>query len=159
MEPPSKHRIHLVEETDFRLDTTPLRQGVLFALDAEGVPPAEVVVLLADDERIRGLNRDFRGIDEPTDVLTFPNCEGASGDLAIAVPYAARQASARGVPLATELAYLAIHGALHLCGLDDATEEEADEMRRLMSRAAVRAGLPPDEAWGSLLHEPEVVPC
>lgn len=153
MEPPSKHRISLVNETDYRLVSTFLCQGIAAALDAEGVPPAEVVVLLADDDRIQTLNREFRGLNEPTDVLTFPSGDGADGDLAIAVPYAERQAALRGVPLDTELAYLAIHGALHLCGLDDATEEEADEMRRRMSRAAVAVGLPPDEAWGSLLHE------
>ena len=153
MEPPSKHRIHLVNETQRRLVTAPLRRGVAAALDAEGVERAEVVVLLADDDRIQTLNREFRGKDEATDVLTFPSGEGADGDLAIAVPYAERQAKRRGVPLPTELAYLAIHGALHLCGYDDETEAQADEMRHLMSRAAVAAGLPPDEAWGSLLHE------
>lgn len=153
MEPPSKHRISLVNETDYRLVSDYLCRGVAAALDAEGVAQAEVVVLLADDDRIRNLNREFRGLDEATDVLTFPSGEGADGDLAIAVPYAERQAALRGVPLDTELAYLGIHGALHLCGLDDATEEEADEMRRRMSRAAIAVGLPPDEAWGSLLHE------
>jgi len=153
MEPPSQHRISLVNETDYRLVSTSLCRGVAAALDAEGIAQAEVIVLLADDDRIRSLNREFRGIDEATDVLTFPSGEGADGDLAIAVPYAERQAALRGVPLDTELAYLGIHGALHLCGLDDHTEEEADEMRRRMSQAAVAIGLPPDEAWGSLLHE------
>lgn len=153
MEPPSKHRIEVVDETQRRLDGTLVRRAVRAALDQEGASPAEVAVLLATDERVQALNREFRGVDEPTDVLTFPSGDGAGGDLAIAVPYAARQAQRRGVPLPTELAYLAIHGALHLCGLDDATEAEADEMRRRMSRAAVAVGLPPDEAWGSLLHE------
>ena len=157
MEPPSPHRIQVVVESPLGFDDVPLRRGIAAALDAEGVRGADVVVLLADDDRIQALNREFRGRDEATDVLTFPSGEGADGDLAIAVPYAARQAARRGVPLDTELAYLAIHGALHLCGLDDATEDEADEMRRRMSRAAVAVGLPPDEAWGSLLHED--APC
>lgn len=153
MEPPSRHRIHIVNETRGRLVVRPLRQGVLAALRQEAAPPSEVNVLLASDDRVRRLNRDFRGVDEATDVLTFPSGEGADGDIAIDVDYAGRQAQRRGVPLKVELAYLAIHGALHLCGLDDATEAEADEMRRRMSHAAVAAGLPPDEAWGSLLHE------
>ncbi len=153
MEPPSPYRIHFVDESQRRLVHDSLCQGIVAALEAEDVLEAEVTVLLTDDERIRELNRRFRGLDEPTDVLTFPSGEGADGDLAIAVPYAERQAAVRGVPLQTELAYLAIHGALHLCGLDDATEGEADEMRRRMSRAAVSVGLPPDESWGSLLHE------
>ena len=153
MEPPSQHRIQIVDETRQGLVHDSLRRGVRAALDLEHVPPSEVTVLLTDDERVKALNREFRAIDDATDVLTFPAGEAADGDLAIAVPYAARQAARRGVPLDTELAYLAIHGALHLCGLDDATEDEADEMRRRMSRAAVAIGLPPDEAWGSLLHE------
>ncbi len=126
MEPPSKHRIEVVDETQRRLDGTLVRRAVRAALDQEGASPAEVAVLLATDERVQALNREFRGVDEPTDVLTFPSGDGVGGDLAIAVPYAARQAQRRGVPLPTELAYLAIHGALHLGGLDDATEAEAD---------------------------------
>ena len=157
MEPPSKHRIQVVDETPAGLVHDSLRRGVRAALDLERAPPSEVTILLTGDERVRELNREFRGIDDATDVLSFPLGEDSSGDLAIAVPYAARQAARRGVPLDTELAYLAIHGALHLCGLDDATEADADEMRRRMSRAAVVIGLPPDEAWGSLLHGDE--PC
>jgi hypothetical protein len=60
-------------------------------------------------------------------------------------------------PLDTELAYLAIHGALHLCGLDDHTEEEADEMRHRMSRAAVAIGLRPTKPGAlSFMRVPEV---
>ena len=156
MEPPSKYRIQFVDESGYRLSSDASRRGMTAALDAQGAPPAEIVVLLAGDDRVRRLNHDFRGIDEATDVLTFPSGDGADGDIVIAVPYAERQARLRGVPLDVEFTYLAIHGALHLCGLDDATEAEADEMRRLMSRAAVAAGLPPDEAWGSLLHDREI---
>ena len=153
MEPPSLSRIEIVERTDRRSDRDLLRLAIATALDSEDLGASEVVLLLTDAREIRTLNRRFRGIDEETDVLTFPSGEGADGDIAIAVDYASRQADLRGVPLGTELAYLAIHGALHLCGLDDATEDEADEMRRRMSRVAVRIGLPADESWGSLLHE------
>lgn len=153
MEPPSRHRIDVVNETGRRLILAPLRRGIEAALAQEAASPSEVVVLLADDERIQVLNRDFRHLDEVTDVLTFPSGDAASGDLAIAVPYAERQAAKRGVPLRIELAYLAIHGALHLCGYDDHTDAERDEMLRRMNTAAVAAGLPSDDAWGSLLHE------
>ncbi len=158
MEPPSQHRVHVVDETRERLVHDALRRGVLAALGREGAAPSEVTVLLTSDERVHDLNLAFRGVDSATDVLTFPSGEGADGDVAIAVPYARRQAERRGVPFETEIAYLAIHGALHLCGLDDATEAEAVEMRRRMSGAAVAAGLPPDEAWGSILHE-EIAGC
>lgn len=158
MEPPSQHRIEVVDETHGRLVDGTVRRAVEATLLQENAPLSEVSILFASDEYVRRLNRVFRGVDEPTDVLTFPSGEGADGDIAIAMGYAARQAQARGVPLRVELAYLAIHGALHLCGLDDATDAEADEMRRRMSRAAIAIGLPPDEAWGSILHE-EALPC
>ncbi|MFX8316485.1 rRNA maturation RNase YbeY, partial [Acinetobacter baumannii] len=74
------------------------------------------------------MNSEFRGIDQPTDVLTFPadqSVVGAPlGDIAIGVGYATRQARARGVSLTQELCYLAIHGALHLAGFDDETEQD-----------------------------------
>jgi rRNA maturation RNase YbeY len=114
-------------------------------------------VLLTHDEDIRRLNREFRHLDEPTDVLTFPSGEeDPLGDIAIALPYASRQAEKRGVPLEQELAYLAIHGALHLAGFDDETEPERARMVREMNRIATELGLPPDEEWGSLLHEEPV---
>ena len=153
MEPPSLTRIEVVERTESRSDRDFLRLAVAVALAVEGADSPEVTLLLTDEREIRDLNRRFRGLDEATDVLTFPVGEGADGDIAIAVDYAARQAERRGVPLATELAYLAIHGALHLGGLDDQTEVEAEAMRRRMSDVAVSLGLPADEAWGSLLHE------
>ena len=153
MEPPSLPRIEIVERTIIRSDHDLLRLGIAATLADEGYRPEEVNLLLTDETEVRNLNRRFRDLNEPTDVLTFPADEEANGDIAIAVDYAARQAEKRGVPLDTELAYLAIHGALHLCGLDDETEDEADEMRRRMSRIAVRIGLPPDDSWGSLLHE------
>ncbi len=117
---------------------------------------AEVDVLLTTDERVAQLNREFRGVRGPTDVLTFPSdgFPGAPlGDIAIAIPYAQRQALARGVDLAQELAFLAIHGALHLLGYDDETEPERAAMVDEMNRCAERAGLEPDREWASLLHE------
>ncbi len=90
----------------------------------------EVTVLLADDARIRELNRAFRGKNKTTDVLSFPaaeNGEGAVGDLAISVPIAAAQAEAHGHTLVQELQILALHGLLHLAGLDH--ETDAGEMR------------------------------
>lgn len=122
----------------------------------QGLPEREVCVLLSDDEEVRRLNREFRQIDEATDVLTFPadsSLPGAPlGDIAISVPYAERQAKARGVALAQEIGFLAIHGALHLAGFDDESEPDRIKMVEEMNRAAVVAGLHPDENWCSLLH-------
>jgi rRNA maturation RNase YbeY len=115
-------------------------------------------VLLATDEEVQDLNRRFREIDEPTDVLTFPaqpipGQEPALGDIAIAVPYAARQAQIRGIKTEEELQYLAIHGALHLLGWDDETEPDRAKMFAEMDRVGRLAGLPPEPEWCSLLHQ------
>jgi rRNA maturation RNase YbeY len=125
------------------------------AFRRHGKPNAKACLLLTSEERVRELNRTFRGVDESTDVLTFPAGTYAGddlGDVAIAVPYAERQAKLRKVSLTQELGFLAIHGALHLVGLDDQTEIDRAEMVREMNLVAVEAGLKPDEQWASILH-------
>jgi rRNA maturation RNase YbeY len=122
-------------------------------LDQHEAPPGEVSVLLGSDEDVRKLNREFRGLDESTDVLTFPaDHPMLLGDIAISVPYAERQASKRRVSLSQEIGYLAIHGGLHLIGLDDESEGDRSHMVEQMNRAAVAAGLKPDAQWASILH-------
>jgi len=153
MEPPSTRFITVLNESRRRVRTRFLKHAVGVALSQHGHADAEVCVLLTSDDRVQELNRDFRTLDEPTDVLTFPSGEGAGGDIAIAVAYAERQANVRGVTLEQELAYLAIHGALHLAGFDDECEADRAEMVSEMNRAAVAAGLPPDQDWASLLHQ------
>jgi probable rRNA maturation factor len=123
-------------------------------LEQHNARNGEVSVLLCEDEEMRDLNHQFRKLDESTDVLTFPAENPLLlGDIAISVPYAARQATARGVALNQEIGYLAIHGALHLLGFDDETEDDRRVMVEQMNRAAVATGLKPDHAWASLLHE------
>lgn len=116
----------------------------------------KVSVLLTDDEPIRTLNREHRGIDEPTDVLTFPGGDfpGAPlGDIAISAPMARAQARARGIPWEVELAYLAIHAGLHLAGFDDETEADLRRMQAEMASMAQICGLPVDPEWVSLHGE------
>lgn len=156
MEPPSSHAIAISNESGRRAPRTLIAHAVAATLALHGRPDEAVSILLGTDEAILELNRRFRGLDESTDVLTFPGdgFPGAPlGDIAIALPYAERQAHARGVSLSQELGYLAIHGTLHLLGFDD--EEESDRVRMVgeMNRAAVSAGLKPDENWASLLHD------
>lgn len=86
---------------------------------ALGVGDAQVTVLYCSEARIRALNRDFRGFDKPTDVLSFgaerlPAGGGYLGDLAICLPYAAHARR----PLGAETALLLVHGLLHLLGHD-----------------------------------------
>lgn len=106
----------------------------------------EVTVLLADDARLKDLNRTFRRQNKPTDVLSFPagdNADGIAGDLAVSVETAARQAAEHGHTLEEELRILILHGVLHLSGHDH--EVDKGEMRALESdlRAAFKlpAGL------------------
>ena len=94
-------------------------------------------ILVTDDDEIRAMNLQILGIDEPTDVLSFPDeaddfVQGISdetllGDIAIALPTAIRQAESAGHSLDRELAHLLTHGILHLCGYDhvDSPEDEA----------------------------------
>jgi rRNA maturation RNase YbeY len=134
-----------------------ITRAVSATLDLHGPKKHVVSILIGDDQSVRDLNSRFRGIDESTDVLTFPagDVPGAPlGDIAIALPYAQRQARARRVSTSQELGYLAIHGTLHLLGFDDEMESDQRKMVREMNRAAVSAGLRPDENWASILHGP-----
>lgn len=103
----------------------------------------EVSLLLADDRRIKELNKAFRGKNKATDVLSFPaaeNGEGAAGDLAISVETAARQAGDHGHSLEDEIRVLTLHGVLHLAGYDHEADE--GEMRALEEQLRTKLKLP-----------------
>lgn len=106
----------------------------------------EVSVLLCGSARIRRLNRVYRSIDKPTDVLSFPQQElkpgrkpapGPLGDIIVALPVARRQARELGLEFDAHLAHLLIHGLLHLLGHDHMKAGEAElmesEERRLLA--------------------------
>jgi probable rRNA maturation factor len=107
------------------------------------VPPApEVSVLFCGDARMRELNRRYRGRDRSTDVLAFPAGPEAPdllGDIAISVPYAAREALRRREPRAREIDRLLLHGFLHLLGYDHETDD--GEMEALEARLRARLGI------------------
>lgn len=158
MEPPSSTRIDLLNESGIDPEPDGVVRAVEAALAEFGASEKGLTILVATDGRVREFNARFRGVDQATDVLSFPSGEpelGYLGDVAIAAPFARRQAEARGVSFETEVATLAIHGALHLLGLDDETEADRAVMLRYMRRACERAGLPADPEWGSILHERE----
>ena len=126
-----------------------IKKAVRLALDAEGVDvPCEISVMLTDDEGIRSVNSEFRGIDRATDVLSFPlneltpgefdpdGCEwdmdtGAVmlGDMMISVPRCAAQGEEFGHGYEREIMYLTVHSVLHLLGYDHVDE---GEMKRQM---------------------------
>lgn len=109
-----------------------------------GARADEVSILFCGDGRMRRLNREWRGMDRPTDVLAFPAQEpdGAGallGDIVISVPYACRQARRRGETAAREMDRLLVHGFLHLLGYDHEVDE--GQMDALESRLRGRLGI------------------
>ena len=111
-------------------------------LSKAGAKRASLSILLCGDARMKTLNRRFRRIDRPTDVLSFlPFKESPSssflGDLVIDVPYAARQARRRGHPVSREVQILLAHGLLHLLGYDHETDDGT--MFRLQRRLVLSA--------------------
>lgn len=102
----------------------------------------DVGVLLADDRSLRRLNREFRGKNQATDVLSFPAPEAfagsAAGDLAISLETAARQAEEHGHTLRDEVRILLLHGVLHLTGLDHETDRGEMETREAELRRRLR---------------------
>ena len=127
-----------------------LERAITAALEAEGVKtPCEVDVLITDDEAIHQINLEQRGVDRPTDVLSFPMfnylpgqppADGADadpatgltplGDMVISLERARAQAEEYGHPVERELCYLAVHAVLHLLGYDHMDEgEEKAQMR------------------------------
>lgn len=132
-----------------------IRDIVLEALDYEECPyEAEVNVVLTDNEEIHKLNLEYRGIDRPTDVLSFPMLEYESpsdfshveddfedcfnpetgelmlGDIILSVDKIEEQAASYGHSQTRELAFLVAHSMLHLCGYDHMEEEEREEMEQ-----------------------------
>lgn len=108
---------------------------------SDGPEEAEVSLLLVDNQRIHALNLEYRGIDRPTDVLSFalqdemeeePEIEEEDemlGDIVISVERAREQAEEYGHSFEREIVYLAVHGTLHLLGFDHEEENDKQEMR------------------------------
>lgn len=104
----------------------------------------QLTVLLANDERLRALNAQFRGKDAPTNVLSFPatGADGYLGDIAIALEISAREAAAAGIDLEAHTLHLAVHGVLHLLGYDHVRNSEARVMERLETAILDELGIP-----------------
>jgi probable rRNA maturation factor len=102
----------------------------------------QVTVLLTTDAAIRKLNRQFRGKNKATDVLSFPasgvGAEGVAGDLAISVTTALSQAAEQGHSLSTEIKVLVLHGLLHLAGYDHEVDDGKMARRERLLRAKLR---------------------
>lgn len=117
--------------------------------DAEIVEDAELSVVLSDDAAIRVINRDHRGFDKATNVLSFPQDEADAdaygpllGDIVVAFETVAQEARLGGLPLAHHLTHMIVHGFLHLVGYDHMNDAEADEMEELESAILADLGVP-----------------
>ncbi len=113
-------------------------------------------ILVTDDARLQELNKQFLGIDAPTDVLSFPEDYTDPdtdtpylGDIAISYPRAEAQAAAGGHPVKDELMLLVVHGVLHLLGYDHLEEQDRQVMWKIQAEVLAGLGssiiLPPDE--------------
>jgi probable rRNA maturation factor len=125
------------------------------ALDLSGAPDADLTIVLVDDARIQGLNRDFLGNDVPTDVLSFPADESDPetgrrylGDVIISFARAAEQARERGHAVEAEMQLLVVHGVLHLLGHDHTEVGEKDRMWAAQAEVLVRLGVSPKIVHG-----------
>jgi probable rRNA maturation factor len=115
------------------IDEEEIRRTAVYALLHEGKETAEISIVITDDEGIRELNRDFRGVDEATDVLAFgaegggfvfsPEASLYLGDVIVSYSHAVVQAKEAGHSVEDELKLLVVHGVLHLLGYDHADEE------------------------------------
>lgn len=148
---------------DFDWEKT-VEKTILSALDQEGCPyECEVSVLLTDNAGIQEVNREMRGIDRPTDVLSFPSAEYASpadfdglddqdvfnpetgeyilGDILISAEKVRSQAAEYGHSEMRELAFLTAHSMLHLMGYDHEDEEERKRMEERQEAVLQRIGI------------------
>jgi probable rRNA maturation factor len=128
---------------------TIVRKAIQAAAKAGSTPRAELAIVLTDDSAIHVLNRDWRKVDAPTNVLSFPakmaparrGAPRLLGDIVIAYETIAREATAAGKPFEHHLIHLAVHGFLHLLGYDHVTDRDAKKMERLEVAILARLGL------------------
>jgi len=122
---------------------------------ADAAPLVEVAVRLTDDAEVQALNRDFRGKDRPTNVLSFPQVQAdlldtlsnsddgeiLLGDIVLARETCAREAAKKAVPIADHATHLIVHGTLHLVGYDHLDDPAADAMEALEVKALASLGI------------------
>lgn len=133
-----------------------VEQATAIVADAPelAIGAAEVSVALSSDENVRKLNAAYRGLDKPTNVLSFPPPPGMAipgqprflGDIVLAAETIVAEAEAQGISPADHLRHLVVHGLLHLLGFDHETDEEALEMEALETRLLARIGI--DDPYG-----------
>lgn len=136
-------------------DPALLERAAQATLDLQAALDADLTLVLTEDEQVRELNRLYRGVDAPTDVLAFPAGEPDPetgrlylGDVILSMQRAAAQAAAGGHSLEAELQLLVVHGVLHLLGHDHAGGEDKARMWAAQSEVLERLGISP-----AIVHE------
>lgn len=128
-----------------------VRRAAEAAMLDNDAPPSEISVVLSDDEHLRELNKHHRGMDKPTNVLSFPAARtktpaGAPrmlGDIVIAFETVEREAAEESKPFENHLSHLVVHGVLHLLGYDhEGDEEEAELMETRERQILAKLGIP-----------------
>ncbi len=143
--------IHIQNEADYPVSPERLQQAALTVLaEYELAPTSSLTIVLTDDAAVQALNRQHRGVDTPTDILSFPAAALPEtitdeapylGDLIIAFPYAQAQAEREKHALMDSLALLVVHGTLHLLGYDHDTPENRAAMWAEQAAALRQLGI------------------
>jgi len=121
-----------------------LEKVIVTAAELEGYSGGEVSIAFVSNQQIKELNNKYRDKNEATDVLSFPIDEEMLGDIIISAQRAAEQAKEYGHSLKRELAYLTVHGMLHLFGYDHHSAKEKDEMRQKEKRVLTQLDISRD---------------
>lgn len=145
--------VDIQNDDGYSLDEARLRAAVVQMLTLEGAADGSAItIVITDDEAIQGYNQQFRGVDAPTDILSFPAAPPSVaipdeppylGDLIMAYPYASAQAEREGHALMDSLSLLVVHGTLHLLGFDHDTPERRAAMWAAQERALLALGISP----------------
>lgn len=143
--------IAIVNEAGYPVDAESLQQAAAVVLRQEqAAPDASLTIVITDDAAVATLNRQYRGVDAPTDVLSFPADEPPVeeegeppylGDLVVAYPYSAAQAEREGYDLTQSLLLLVAHGTLHLLGYDHDSAANRAEMWAAQDKALTALGV------------------
>lgn len=141
--------IDIQNDLEYPIQPARLQDAAALVISQHG-SDGSLSIVITDDETIAALNQQYRGIDTPTDVLSFPADEppvemleeaAYLGDLLIAFPYASAQAAREGHPLSDSLALLVVHGSLHLLGYDHDSAENRARMWAAQDNALRALGI------------------
>ena len=133
----AQQKILIDNRQEAKLPTLPIRQKTEQILNALGCDAHEISIVIMDDPEIRELNSNFRGMDKPTNVLSFPMQEGEFsnitpgllGDVVISLTTATKEAAQANISIDERMSQLLIHGILHLLGFDhEVDDNEAGRM-------------------------------